>query len=619
MGHCSRCGQQLMEGMAFCGKCGAAVNQSQPDPAGPGAPSAPPQSQPQPQQVPQPQQQSDPEFATSAPARSGPWAGQISQQPDSLGREPEFSWTIPLTVQDAIRWLRGAAILLGVALASGFVLAFLIGLLLPGANHGNPADWLCTGLLLAGMALGGRAADTATNTDPSIPGIYVESVDVRVSVLLITIAVLLTVRFLARRSERCRLSPSLRELTFTAVGTGVVFAAVMALLALAVHIHAFYGVSRALPVQSDPLNGPPAGTTGFTLRLSAVSMFLWPLLLLVAVWWGSAFAFWLRTRATTAPTPTSVRLAWLWTCRPAFLAVRAQILATMVLGGVGVYVYAVIDTLRQSSPGGGGGAVKIVLALLLALPNLAAVAGTVALGAPVTGLGSVFGAMGLSSSPVLVPGSSGYGSTLSITPGVATSIGFFGDRHPALIYLLIVACVLGTAGAAKWAVGRSWERGRALLGPGQAWRGIVLGALCWLAVGFAVQVSENISNTGLGGSTSLTIGPSLTGLLLAGAVWGLATCLAMSYFAGHLTGTPLAAQPGPIGQPGLAVQPDPTAQPGAGSPTGADGDPGAAATAGSPAQAQPDDPCQGGYHQGEDVIDMGTIITLVLPDPQQES
>lgn len=596
MGHCSRCGQQLTEGMAFCGKCGAAVSQSA---------------------QPQARQQPDPEFAAAVPAQSRSRAGQAPQQPDALGREPEFAWTLPFTGQDAIRWARGAAILLGVALLTGFVLAFLIGLLLPSANHGNPADWLCTGLLLAGMALGGRALDTATNTDPSIPGIYSESVDVRVSVLLITITVLLSVRFLARRLERRRLSPSLRDLTFTALGTGVIFAAIMALLALAVHIHAFYGVSHAVPVPSDPLNGPPAGTTGFTLRLSAVSMFLWPLLLLVVVWWGSAFAFWLRTRATTAPTPTSVRLAWLWTCRPAFLAVRAQILATMVLSGVGVYVYAVIETLRQSSPGGGGGdTVKIVLALLLSLPNLAALAGTVALGVSITGLGPVLGAMGLSSSPVLIPGSNGYGSTLSIVPDGGTSIGFFGDQHPALIYLLVLAAALGTAGAAKWAVARSWERGRALLGPGQAWRGIVLGAVCWLAVGFAAQISENISNTGLGGSTSLTIGPSLTGLLLAGAVWGLATCLAMSYFAGHLTGAPLPAHSGPARPAGPA---GPASVVGSTDPTGVaggDGNATAAATADNAAQAQPDDPYQGGYHQGEDIIDMGTIIELAPPDPQ---
>ena len=610
MGHCSRCGQPLIEGMAFCGRCGTAV-------APPAAAEPPlaavtgshevshqgagqvfpvPGAGPQAGYAPAPAGYAQPGYGQPGPGQTG-FNQPLPQE--AVGQAPQFAFRIPITAQDAMQWLRGAGVLLLVTVASGFIIALLLGLFLSSANHGNPGDWFAAGFLGAGMALGGRVGVSGSSIDAG-DATFTASFNLRVSVLLITIAVLVAVRLLARRSERGKTGSSLKELTVRALGTSLVFTVAMAILALAVHIHALYGFSPfgGVAVDGAPTipGGQSVGSTSGALVLSAGSLFLWPLLLVVTVWWGSAFAVWLRTGSTTAPNPAAMRLAWLWTCRPAFLAVRAQVLATTVLAGVGTYVYAVIETLQRTSQAGtdSGLTTRIVLGLLLGLPNIAALAGSVSLGVPLAGFGpfdSVLGVVGNIDPTNIDPNSTGgtpYTSTLSVAG--SNSFGFFGDQHPAVIYLLVAASVLGTLGAAKWAVSRSWDRSRALLGPGQAWRGAVFGALLWALVGFAAQLTENTSVMDMG--TNLSIGPSLPGLLLGGAIWGLATCLAMSYFAGHLTATPV-VQTGPV-NPGEA---------------GAGGGGGTGAAV--PAQFGP-------AGSDEDVVDMGTVITLAAPDPDEE-
>lgn len=577
MGLCSRCGQPLIEGMAFCGRCGAAV--------APMSPPSPAYAQPAYAQPGQPVD-AQPGAPTHAPHPQHP-------SPDAVGQAPQYAFTVPITTEDVTLWLRAAGALLGVTLISGFILAFLVGLFLPGANHGNPADWFAVGLLAAGMALGARVGVSRGSFDAG-DGSFGASFDLRVSVLLITVVFLVAVRLLARRAERAKPGASLRDLTLRALGTSLTFTVAMAILAAAVHIHKVYGFNLfgAVAVDGSPTSpaGLSVGGSVGALVLGAGSLFLWPLLLTAAVWWGSAFAVWLRVGATSDPNPAAMKLAWLWTCRPAFLAVRAQILATLVLAGVGTYVYAVAETLNNASQSDSAGSstARIVLGLLLALPNLAAYAGSVSLGVPISGFGpiaNILGVVGNIDPTNIDPNSTGgtpYTSTLSVAG--STSFGFFGATHPAVVYLLVIASVVGTLGAAKWAVGKSWDRGRALLGPGQAWRGAVLGALLWVAVGFAAQLVENTSVMDMG--TDLSIGPSLPGLLLAGAVWGLVTCLAMSFFAGHLTATPI-AQPAPA--------------------------------AGQPGPGTPADPAHAGPEPGEDVVDMGTVIELSSTDPDERA
>jgi hypothetical protein len=519
MGLCWRCGQQVIAGMAFCGRCGAPVT---------------PEAAPQP---------AAPEFpAPLFPAPEHQGAAAPAGRPDGFGPQPpRFARRLPFAGRDLRRWVRGGAILLGVAVAAGFVLALLIGLFLPSANHGDAADWFSVGFLLAGMALGARVGASASVGIESGPGsILTGQTDGRISVLLVTAAVLLTARWLARRAQGREPSSSLKNLTVDSLGSGLVFSLGMAILALVVHIRAFYdwpigeGGQGSTGFVTAIAGLLPAGS-GSAYSLSARSMFLWPLLLVVLVWWGSAFALWFRAGAVSGTNRTAAGLAWLWTCRPAFLAVRAQILVTMVLGGVGVYVYEVVRTLQNSSPGtGSGDTARVVLGLLLGLPNLAALAGSVALGVSITGLAP----LNQQTSQTSTDAGSGFSSSSLISTGPADdSIGFFGGQHPTILYALIIASVLGAVLAARWAVGKSWDRSRALLGPGQAWRGAVLGALLWPAIGLAAQMSLSLTADGFG--DSLLIGPSLTGLLLAGAIWGLLAGLALSFFAGRLRAVPV--------------------------------------------------------------------------------
>ncbi|HEV2638391.1 MAG TPA: hypothetical protein VGX23_24815 [Actinocrinis sp.] len=535
---------------------------------------------------------------------------QPQPYPDAVGQAPQFSFKLPITTQDVLQWLRGGAILTLITVAAGFVLAGLVGLLLPGPHHGNPADWFSAGLLVAGMAVGGRVGISSSSFDAG-DATFNESFDLRISALLITVVVLLALRTLGRRGEQRTPSTSLRNLTVRALGTGLLYTALMALPALAVHIHALYGYSPFGGVAVDGAATLPGansvGGSAGALVLSAGSMFLWPLLLSALILWGSAFAVWLRAGATTSPNPTAAKMAWLWTCRPAFLAVRAQVLATTVLAGVGFFVYAVLESLHDASQSGtdGGTTARVVFGLLLALPNFGALAGSVSLGASITGFGpfaNILGVVGNIDPTNIDPNSTGaspYTSTLSVAD--SSSFGFFGGEHPAVAYLLIAVSVMGTLGAAKWAVGKSWDRSRALLGPGQAWRGAVIGALLWAAVGVAAQLMESTAVMDMG--TTLDIGPSLPGLLLAGAVWGLLTCLAVSYFAGHLTATPIVPT-GPVnpGEAGLGG-------------TGAYGS-AMQGTGTFPAPQSAAAPTQAPADERDDVIDMGTVITLGPPDPE---
>ena len=509
------------------------------------------------------------------------------------------TWNVGFSGQDVREWFRDGAILVAVTLAAGFVLALLIGLFLPSGNHGNPADWFSTGFLLAGMALGGRITSTggfgSATSGSDLLGLG-EQVAGRVSVLLLTIAVLFTARLLARRAERAKLSASLKELTLRSLGTTAVFIGAMAILALLVHIHSFYGDNLdTVASGGDPNSISGLGVIVFSapvpaVALSSGSMLVWPLFLIAAVTWFSAFGCWLRTCATTVPNPTAATLAWLWTCRPAFLAVRAQILVTMVLAGIGTYVYAVIHILQTSSQQGtsGGDTIRVVLGALLALPNLAALGGAVALGAPITGLSTFLG-QGPVSSPSTVSDSA-FNSSLSIVaPSANNTLGFFGDVHPAILYALIAASVIGAVVAAKWTLGKNWDRSRALLGPGQAWRGAVAGAVLWTTIGFAAQVSVD-SQLVPGAGIDLVVGPSLAGLVLAGAIWGLVTCLLLAFFAGHIKSIP---RPVLSTAPGAAVLPDGEA----------------------PLESNA---AEGPAHPAAEEIDGELIINLAPPEPFEE-
>jgi hypothetical protein len=513
--------------------------------------------------------------------------------------------------------LRDGAILSVVAVVLGFVAALVFGLFLPSGNHGNPAQWCVAGVLVVGMALGGHVSlDQAFGGVPYLPGSSTDSgpfamnsqIDGRVSVLLVTIAVLVTARFLARRPERRKPSATLQELTARTLGTTVVFIAVMAILALVINIHSIYGSTLGGAGNSGGFSSPDVSEVVFdipTLTLSAGSMLLWPLLLVAVVSWGSAFAVWLhRSATTTPPNPTAAKLAWLWPFRPAFLAVRAQIVVTAVLAGVGTYVYAVVHILQSASQqgGSGGATTRTVLGLLLGLPNLAALAGAAALGVTVNGPEGVS----------LSGGSAG------------TGIGFFGTEHPAILYALLAASLLGVVGAGKWAADKSWDHSRALLGPAQVWRGALIGAVLWTAVGFAAQMSLGSSaGDGLGGEID-AIGPSLPGLLLGGAVWGLATGLAVSFFAGHLNvgpGSADVAPPGVVGQAGpqgfgeqysMRVQPDVAPAPGSVPVPAPVPAPAFAAGGGGGALIPPQAPPM--VTEDPDVIAMDLVVTLAPPD-----
>jgi len=631
MAYCSRCGLQLQEGMAFCGRCGAAVAQmpatappvqySAVEEQGTAAPLQQTYQQAYQQpiqgQLPPPAvyPAQPPYLAQGQYPPQGAYPLQGTYLPPQTRPRPQFNWNISISRQDVLGWLRDGAILSVVAVVLGFVAALVFGLFLPSGNHGNPAQWCVAGVLIVGMALGGHVSlDQSFGGVSYLPGSSTDSgpfamnsqIDGRVSVLLVTIAVLVAVRFVARRPERRKPSATLQELTARTLGTTVVFIAVMVILALVINIHAIYGSTLGGTGNSGGFSSPDVTEVPVfdspTLTLSAGSMLLWPLLLVAVVSWGSAFAVWLhRSATTTPPNPTAVKLAWLWPFRPAFLAVRAQILVTAVLAGVGTYVYAIVHILQSASQqgGSGGATTRTVLGLLLGLPNLAALAGTAALGVTVNGPDAVS----------LSGGSAG------------TGIGFFGTEHPAILYALLAASLLGVVGAGKWAADKSWDHSRALLGPAQAWRGAVIGAVLWTAVGFAAQMSLGSSaGDGFGGEID-AIGPSLPGLLLGGAVWGLATGLAVSFFAGHLKADPnpavapvVAPAPAPVAPQGFGQQYSFTPQPAPGlglAPAfaAAGGDGGGALI---PPQAQPmvtEDP---------DVIAMDLVVTLAPPDEYDE-
>lgn len=509
------------------------------------------------------------------------------------------TWNLGFSGQDVRQWFRDGVILVAVALAVGFVVALLVGVFLPSGDHGNPAGWFSTGLLFVGMALGGRITSTSgfggAATGSDLLGLGGQASG-RVSLLLLAIAVLFTARLLARRAERAKLSASLKELTLRSLGTTGVFIGAMAILALLVHMHSFYGddFGASSSAGNDPNSITGLGAITFNtpapvIALSSGSMLVWPLFLIAAVTWSSAFGLWLRTCATTAPHPTAEKLAWLWTCRPAFLAVRAQVVVTMVVAGVGAYVYAVIHTLQSSSQQGASGPdmTRVVLGLLLALPNLGALAGSVSLGAPITGLAGYLG-----QNAVPTPDdstTSAFNSSVSLVfPSAKDSLGFFGDVHPGILYALILASVIGAVVGAKWTLGKNWDRGRALLGPGQAWRGAVLGAVLWTTVGFAAQMSLD-SELVPGAGVDMVIGPSLAGLVLAGAIWGLVTCLLLSFFAGHVKSVPR-----PVLNPG----------------------PGSAALSDGEDVLRPGGQ-QGSVYSSAEEIDGELVITLAPPEPPE--
>ena len=573
MDTCPHCGESVPEGATACSHCGTALVPSE-EPAR----EEPATEEPAPEAPATPEYQAPPVYA--APPAGAPAPIPLFR-PALLGRADLFA-----VVRDALIPLIGVLLL---------VFGVIVGLawLASPSGHGGFHDWFTSTVILVAGALGAPASLAVGSTpsnDSGLGGAFNFSLNLSLTVSLTAWTITLLLFFLwlrrGRRSEA--VSPSASPLQLVARSAVPAFGVSLVLLVLALVSNAsdVFNLVGSLGGNSiEPLtvpggtnpfggggsgsgSGSASGDSGAALTLGTASgsngslhssigvspgwVFLGPLLI--------AFAAFLIGRLTTvarrpvgdpggewvrkliAPWRGSARIAW------------TQLRAVGLLAGLVVLAWVEYEVLTADGSNGREKAAQAIAAVLL-LPNLM-------IGGALTGF-----CVTLSD-----------GLTFAVTGMPGDKIGLFGNSRPWLIYLLILAAVLGSL--LPWFLVRTRRRvvNPAAFTPIQAWRAALFGAIAGLVVTLLGEASlSGSSGLGtLGLSTGVGLTYSVIGAVIAGAIWCTAAYLALSFLV-----TPRgarseaeAAQPAgtsyvhtwPGAQP--APQAPPPAQPAAEGPSG---------------------------------------------------
>ncbi|HZP50991.1 hypothetical protein [Actinocrinis sp.] len=449
--------------------------------------------------------------------------------------------------------LRDAIAPLVIALLATFGVVVGLAFLGSPSGHGGFHDWFTSTVIFVAGALGaptdlnvGGTPVSDSSLGGSIFGSFTINLSLTISLTTWTITLLLFFLWMrrGRRSEAAAPSASPLQLVarsaLPALGVGVVLL-VLALVGNASDVFNLVGRLNGsagggltqLPSGTDPFGGggtdpfggsgggTGSGGSGAALTLGTASdaanglhssigvspgwVFLGPLLI--------AFAAFLIGRLTTVarrpvgdpggewirkligPWRGSARIVW------------TQLRAVGLLAGLVVLVYAEYELLTADGTSGRAKAAQAIAAVLL-LPNLM--------------IGGALSGFCVSLSD---------GLTLGLTGAHADEIGLFGNSRPWLIYLLILAALIGSA--LPWFLVRTRRRvvNPAAFAPIQVWRAALLGAIAGLVVTLLGELSMS-GSSGLGSlgiTTEVGLTYSMIGAVIAGALWCAAAYLALAF------------------------------------------------------------------------------------------
>ena len=594
MDTCPHCGESVPEGAAACGHCGAALVPLSEEPVreepATGEPARAERVTEEPVGV---------ERATEEPAAPEPPATPAYQAPPVYAPPPAGAPApIPLFRPallgrgDLLAVLRDALAPLIAVLLLVFGVVVGLAFLSSPTGHGGFQDWFTSSVILLAGALG-APANLAVGGNPSsdsgLGGLnFALTLNLAVNLTAWTITFLLFFLWMrrGRRSEAAAPSASPLQLVARSAVPALGVSLVLLVLALVSNasdvfnlVHSLTGSSAnslTVPGGTDPFgnggtdpfggggsgSGTSSGYSGAALTVGTASgstsglhssigvspgmVFLGPLLI--------AFAAFLIGRLTTvarrpvgdpggewvrkliAPWRGSTRIVW------------TQLRAVGLLAGLVVLAWVEYEVLTADGSSGREKTAQAIAAALL-LPNLM-------VGGALTGF-----CVTLTN-----------GLAVALTGASADKIGLFGNSRPWLIYLVILAAIIGSA--LPWFLVRTRRRvvSPAAFAPIQAWRAAVLGAIAGLVAALLGEVSVS-GSSGFGslggGSTHVGLTYSVIGAVVAGAIWCTAAYLALSFLVTPRGPQPVAQVPQPGGSsyvhswPGAQPVPEtaPQAQP----------------------------------------------------------
>jgi hypothetical protein len=483
---------------------------------------------------------------------------------------------------DILAALRDALVPLILVLLVVFGVVVGLAWLASPTGHGGFHDWFTSSVILVAGALGAPATLTVGGNSanaPNLGGLLNLDIDLSLTISLTVWTVTFLLFFVwMRRGRRSEVgSPSASPLQLVARSALPALGVSLALLVLALvsntsdvfnlvgSLTGRGGVGGVTQVPGDnvPLGGNGAtgsGDSGAALNLATASdsasaahssvgvspgwVFLGPLLIAFAAFLvgrltavarrpvGDPGGEWVRK--LIAPWRGAARIAW------------TQLRAVGLLAGIVVLIYAEYQLLTADGSTGREKTAQAVAAALL-LPNLM-------VGGALTGF-----CVTLST-----------GALLGLAGAHADKIGLFGNSRPWLIYLLILAAVIGSL--LPWFLVRTRRRvvNPAAFAPIQVWRAAVLGAIAGLvatALGEAA-ISGSSGLGSLGVTTQVGLGYSVIGAVIAGAIWCAAAYLAIAFLVTPRGPRQVSAPPQPGGSsfvhswPGAQPVPVPVPEPG---------------------------------------------------------
>jgi hypothetical protein len=542
MDTCPHRGESVPEGATACSHCGTALTPPSHEPPSQEPQSHEPLSYEPPSQEPALDPPATPTYQ-APPVYAAPPAGAPAPiplfRPALLGRGDLLA-----VIRDALLPLLAVLLL---------VFGVVVGLawLSSPSGHGGFHDWFTSTVILVAGALGAPASlavGGAPSNESSLGGLsFSLNLNLTVSLTAWTVTLLLFFLWMRRGRRSEAVSPSASPLQLVARSAVPALGVSLVLLVLALVSNASDvfnlvgslsgGSSNPLTVPggtdpfgnggTDPFggggsgSGTASGDSGAALTLGTASgstgnlhssigvspgwVFFGPLLI--------AFAAFLIGRLTTvarrpvadpggewvrkliAPWRGSARIAW------------TQLRAVGLLAGLVVLAWAEYEVLTADGSSGREKAAQAIAAVLM-LPNLM-------IGGALTGF--------------CVTLSDGLAFGLTGVP--ADKIGLFGNSRPWLIYLLILAAVIGSL--LPWFLVRTRRRvvNPAAFTPIQAWRAAVFGAIAGLVVTLLGEASLS-GSSGLGSlglSTQVGLTYSIIGAVIAGAIWCTAAYLVLSF------------------------------------------------------------------------------------------
>jgi hypothetical protein len=444
-----------------------------------------------------------------------------------------------ITSSDLVGALRDGLIPLAAVLVGTFAAVVALAYLASSQDHGGFHDWFTSTVILVAGAFGAQTNLSYGLGDSStVSNGFSFGVDLSISITawIITLGLLWMLARRAGRSETLVPSGSPAQTVARSALPAVAVGLVLFILALVSSTSDLFRIGdNVFGTGSGGSGGTGSGTdlgglggTGFSgssgasvhssISVAPGWVLLGPLLLAAAACLigrlgavarrpeGDPGGEWIRK--LTAPWRAAAATVW------------TQLRAVAVLAGLTLVVYLAYRVATDSAPG--REKATAALLVLLLIPNLA-VGGMLA-GFCVT----LFAGADL-------------GGALGLR---GQEIGLFGNNRPWLIYVLILAAVLGTA--LPWLLVRRGRR-RVIVeafAPGQAWRAALLGAVATLFVALLGQASLS---GGLGpfvGGASVGLTFSTIGAVLAGAIWYAAGYLAVAYqVRPRVSAEPVAAPP----------------------------------------------------------------------------